>query len=246
MARLLISILAVLSTLALPVHATDIDLTRIADGVYAAVRREPPGLTFVSNTVFILEADHAIVVDTGIGQATAAASIAALKSLTDKPVRYLINTHWHDDHHLGNAAWRAAYPGALVVAHANAVGELAGTGEANRKELLKEGPAFAQEIRNALAKNLNLAGKPISAEERESFAADLTWAERYFRDTPSTPILLPDLEVGERLVLRGKRRVEILYLGRAHTASDLVVWLPEERIAVTGDLVVWPIPLFGS
>lgn len=228
------------------VGAQDIDLNRVADGVYAAVRLEPPGLTFVSNTVFIVEPDHVIVVDSGVGTETAEASIKSLKSVSDKPVRYLINTHWHDDHHLGNAAWRAAYPGALVIQHANWAMEASTTGATNRKLLLEQGPAFAKQIREALTRGENLAGKPISTEERLSYASDLVWAERYFRDTPGTPLVPADLEVGDKLVLKGKRRIEVLYLGRAHTAADLVVWLPEERIAVTGDLVVWPIPLFGS
>jgi glyoxylase-like metal-dependent hydrolase (beta-lactamase superfamily II) len=44
----------------------------------------------------------------------------------------------------------------------------------------------------------------------------------------------------------GRRRFEILFLGRAHTGGDLVVWLPKERIAASGDLVVEPVPLVGS
>jgi cyclase len=44
----------------------------------------------------------------------------------------------------------------------------------------------------------------------------------------------------------GNRVIEIRHLGRAHTAADLVVHLPKENIAVTGDLVVWPVPLIGS
>ena len=57
----------------------------------------------------------------------------------------------------------------------------------------------------------------------------------------------PTLEVRERLTLRrAARTIEILHLGAGHTRSDLVVWLPAERIAITGDLVVWPVPLIGN
>jgi glyoxylase-like metal-dependent hydrolase (beta-lactamase superfamily II) len=64
---------------------------------------------------------------------------------------------------------------------------------------------------------------------------------------PGTPTVLPDIDVKDELILtRGKRRIEVRHLGDGHTKADLVVWLPAERIAATGDLVVWPIPLVGS
>lgn len=227
--------------------AQDFDLQKVAEGVYAAIRREPPGLTFVANTVFIINDEDVVVVDTGVGPATANTLIAALKTLTPKPVRFIVNTHWHDDHMMGNQAWRAAYPGVEFIGHANTVAEMNTTGAGNRKQLLEGGPAFAQQIRAALAKDVNLAGKPITLEERASYSADVRWAERYFAEAPDFKPVAPTLAVGNALTLtRGTRRIDILYLGRAHTAADLVVHLPAENILVSGDLIVWPVPLFGS
>jgi glyoxylase-like metal-dependent hydrolase (beta-lactamase superfamily II) len=60
-------------------------------------------------------------------------------------------------------------------------------------------------------------------------------------------IILPSTTVDDRLTLqRGKRTIDIRYFGRGHTSADLVVYLPKERIAITGDLVVWPVPYVGS
>jgi glyoxylase-like metal-dependent hydrolase (beta-lactamase superfamily II) len=225
-------------------------LTPVADGangVYAAIRNEPPGLTFVSNSVFIINEDDVVVVDTGAGPATARALIAALRKLTPKPVRYVINTHWHDDHMLGNAAFREAYPGVEFIGHVNSITEMNTTGATNRKQLLAEGPAFADEIRQALAKGVNLAGKPITVEERLSFQSDLVWAERYFAEAPHTSVIAPTMTLETELRLqRGTREIVVRHLGRAHTAADIVVHLPKENIIITGDLVVWPVPLFGT
>src|SRR4029453_6668304 len=72
-------------------------------------------------------------------------------------------------------------------------------------------------------------------------------AQRYFAEAPSTSIVMPTTTVQDRLTLtRGSRTIEILYLGRAHTAADLVVHLPADGIVISGDLVVWPVPLIGS
>jgi len=227
--------------------ANDFELKQVADGVYVAMRNEPAGLTFVSNSTFIVNADDVVVVDTGVGPATAKSLIAALKKLTAKPVRYIVNTHWHDDHMMGNATWRDAYPGVEFIGHSRAEAELLSTGAANRRQLLEQGPAFAQRIRDAVAKKENLAGKPISEEERIAYLSDVTWAERYFAEAPAFALIAPTVTFDDRLVLkRGTRSIEILHLGRAHTAADIVVHLPQEKIVIAGDLVVWPIPLYGS
>ncbi len=227
--------------------AQDFDLSKLADGVYAAIRREPPGLTFVGNSVFIINDDDVVVVDTGVGPATAQALIKALRGLTAKPVRYVVNTHWHDDHMMGNQAWREAYPGIEFIGQANTAREMLSTGASNRRQLLEGGPAFAQQIRDALAKNLNLAGKPITLEERASYASDVLWAERYFAEAPAFKPITPGMTVDTEMTLvRGARRIDIRYLGRAHTGADLIVHLPAENILVSGDLIVWPVPLFGS
>src|SRR6185436_14515802 len=59
--------------------------------------------------------------------------------------------------------------------------------------------------------------------------------------------VLPTITVRDRLTLeRGTRIIDILHLGSGHTAADLVVHLPRERIVATGDLVVFPVPLVGD
>lgn len=233
--------------LAVPAQEAEFELSRVADGVYVVIRGEPPGLTFVSNTVFIVNDDDVVVVDTGVGPSTARATIAALRKLTAKPVKFVINTHWHDDHVMGNASYRAAFPGVEFIGHAHASAGMMSTGIVNRKQLLDQGPAFARQIRDAIAKNENLAGKPISQEERLTYLSDLAWAERYFAEAPGLSLIAPTITFEKQLtIVRGNRVIDIRHLGRAHTAADIVVHLPKENIVIAGDVVVWPIPLFGS
>lgn len=231
----------------LPLRGAELEIVKVADGVYAAIRTEPPGLTFISNTVFIINDDDVVVVDTGVGQGTAGTTIAALQRLTAKPVRYVVNTHWHDDHMMGNQTYREAFPGVEFIGHANAEAEMRSTGVENRKQLLEQGPAIAKQISEAMAKKENLAGKPISNEERLTYTSDLVWAERYFIEAPNFKLIAPTMTLENQLTLvRGSRVIEIRYLGRAHTAADIVVHLPKENIVIAGDMVVWPIPLFGT
>lgn len=222
-------------------------IEKLAEGVYAAVNAKPPGLMFDANTVFIVNDEDVLVVDTGITRQSALAAIAELRRLTPRPVRYVVNTHWHDDHIAGNAAWLEAFPGAEVIGHARTRGMLESVGAANRKGVQEGGPGFVAEIRAKLARGENLAGKPATDEEKATLAGDADAAEAYIAASRDFRPVPPTILVEERLTLvRGARTIEIRWLGRAHTGEDLVVHLPKEGIVVAGDLVVWPVPLVGS
>lgn len=220
------------------------DVQKLADGVYAAVRTDPPGLMVDANCVFIVNDADVVVVD---APEASAELIAALRRITAKPVSYLVNTHWHDDHVIGNAAWRAAYPGIRFIGHASLRTYLPGTGAKNRQQMISGAPQFAARMQAQMDHGKNLDGEPISDEERTSYASDIRLVKHYMEVVPGAPTVLPDIDVSDELVLtRGSRRIEVRHLGSGHTLADLVVWLPRERIAATGDLVVWPIPLVGG
>src|SRR5436190_193007 len=115
------------------------DLQKLAEGVYAAIRKEPPGLMFNANIVFIINDDDVVVVDTTITPTSAKEGLAALRKLTSKPVRYVVNTHWHPDHISGNQVYRDAFPGVEFIAQTTTLEDLPAVGETNRKGLLTNG-----------------------------------------------------------------------------------------------------------
>jgi cyclase len=223
------------------------EVQEVVPGVYAAIRREPPGFWFDCNSVFVVGARDVLVVDTNVSPASARATVAALRKITDKPVSHVVNTHWHDDHIAGNQVYRDAFPGVRFVGHVRTRGELETTGAANRKSAIENGPGFAKMLRKLVADGKSLTGGAITGEERAAYASDATLVERYAADAPTLEVVFPDVAVEKTLVLdRGGRTIEVRHLGRGHTASDLVVWLPKERVAIVGDLVSWPVPLVGT
>ena len=223
------------------------EFQKLADGVYASVRKEPVGFGVDANNLFVIDDDGVVVVDTNFGSSSTRKVLAALRKITDKPVKYVINTHAHDDHVLGNAVYREAYPQAEFIGHAFLREYLPGRGASNRKSQVENVPRFATGLQEALAKNTNLAGQPITDEERAGYGSDARLIESYLKDAPTFADVLPTTVVSDTLILkRGKRTVEVLHLGRGHTAGDLVVHLPQEGIVATGDLVVFPIPLVGG
>jgi glyoxylase-like metal-dependent hydrolase (beta-lactamase superfamily II) len=223
------------------------EVQRLADGVYAVVRKEPPGLMMDANNLFVVNDEDVVVVDANGSATHTREVVAALKKITTKPVRYVINTHWHDDHVMGDRVWRDAYPGVEFVGHARMREYLPTTGAANHEQMTAQAPKFAEMLRATVAKGKDLAGRDLDAETRAEYESDVSLIDQYVADAPGTSVVLPSITVERSMTLyRGDRAIEILHAGSGHTAGDLVVWLPKERILATGDLVVWPVPLVGG
>jgi glyoxylase-like metal-dependent hydrolase (beta-lactamase superfamily II) len=223
------------------------EVRQVAPGVHVALRREPPGLWFDSNSVFIVGARDVVVVDTNVSPDSARQTLLALRRITDRPVRYVVNTHWHDDHLAGNQVYRDAFPGVQFVGHVRTREELSTTGAENRRQAQEGGAGFAQTLRKRVAENKSLTGAPLTDEERAAYLSDARLVERYLADLPGLEVVFPTIAVSDKLVIDdGSRVIEILHLGRGHTGADLVVHLPREHVAIVGDLVSWPVPLVGT
>jgi cyclase len=232
-----------------PKASSDFEVQKIAEGVYAVIRKEPPGLTVNGNCVLIISESYVVVVDTTLTPGSAREVLGELRKLTSKPVKYVINTHWHDDHIMGNQVFRDAFPGVVFIAHANTREYLPATGLTNRKQAMSEQgyPGFISALQSRLRKNESVFGGPMDEEERATYASDIKIAERYMAQNPGVDIVLPTITLTERLTLHDENRtIEIRYLGRGHTSGDIVVHLPKERIVIAGDLVISPVPYVGS
>jgi len=162
---------------------------KVTEGVFLAVPASPSVST--ANAVVIVTDEDVVLIGTHLSPALARTLIEQTKTVTPRPVRYIINTHYHGAQQTGP---REAFPvGVEVIGH-----ELA------RKSIL-----------------FDPAGKP----------------------RPPAGIAPPTLGMTTRLALyRGDREIRILYVGRGHSDSDIVVLLPKERILCTGDLLTAKLP----
>ena len=241
------SILILMLAVSTAMGQRSFDVQKVADGVYAVIRREPASFWFNANNVFIVGKNDVIVVDSNLTVGHTKEVIAALKEITDKPVKYVINTHWHEDHIIGNRAYREAYPSVKFVGHRSTLKDLPEIGGANRQGSLKNGRGFVGMLEANLEKGESIAGGAITDEERDGYASDIKFVSSYLAESSTFEIIMPGVLVDDRLELKqGGRKIEVLFFGRAHSGADLVVNLPSERIAITGDLMVYPVPLLGS
>ena len=215
-------------------------ITTIADGVYALRHKNAVRLGAVSgNTTIIIGDRDVLVVDTCLLPSLARTDIALIRKWTGKPVRYVVNTHWHGDHSWGNAAYLEAFPGATIIAHRETPALMKGF----LNGFLPGNVAFPARAAEALRAGIDFDGAPLSAERRAEIEADIPNARLRAEEYRTLVTRLPDLTFDNELTLDlGNREVRIHHFGRGNTAGDAVVYLPRERIVITGDLVVYPRP----
>lgn len=221
----------------------------LASGVFAIVRKVPTTGASDSNVLFVINEADVVVVDTDIFPSSARQAIREIRRRTTKPVRFVINTHWHDDHVMGNEAYRQAWPGVTFISHPVArdsiVAEVLPSLRVNRET---EYPGMVRRLEARLASGKTAQGTPLTPADRARLRDQLRLYRFFLQDTRGVTVVPPDLTVADSLVLhRGARTIVVTWLGRGNTPGDLVVWLPAERVLATGDLVVAPVPFaFGS
>lgn len=224
------------------------DLVKIADGTYSFIAPESDSGVVQSNCTLVIGDDAALVVDTGQFPSLAERMVADIKKLTNKPVRFVVNTHWHFDHMWGNATFRDAYPGAAIIST-----------EFTRKMFEEEAPKVLAEqpaenekqikqYRAMAAADKLPDGRPMTADIARSLRRLADTLEHIAQEFPYTLNVSPVIGFEKELTVNlGKREVKVMWLGRANTGGDAVVWVPDIRLLVAGDTVVMPTPFaFGS
>ena len=220
----------------------------LAEGVHAVLRTEPLSLAVNANSLVVVGDEGVLVVDAQFTRQATQETIAAIRRLTPKPVRWVVNTHWHDDHVAGNQVYRDSFPDVEFVLHADTRADLRTLGAPNRTGTRDAAPGLVEKFDRQLAAGLGVDSTPASALERESVASAIRIMRQYLAELPAFRETVDGPTVRDRLTLgRGPNRVEVRWFGRANTRGDLVVHLPEHGIVATGDVVVAPVPFgFGS
>ena len=215
------------------------ELRPVADGVYAAIAHARTPIN--CNAAVVVYDDGVLVVDTHSRPSSARALIQQIKSVTDKPVRYAVNSHFHWDHAQGNHAYPVAFPKQVTVVSSEATREnLRVLGLQRVKDQIAAAPRAIEDVKRRLA-------VAKDAAEQATLREELRQQEEYLAEIQSLEITLPDLTFDKSLILhRADRDVVLLFLGRGHTDGDIVAYLPKQRVVATGDLLHGWMPYMGD
>jgi glyoxylase-like metal-dependent hydrolase (beta-lactamase superfamily II) len=218
----------------------------LAPGVFASIAAPPAETAQYSSSLIVIQDDHVVVVDTRESPAAAHALLRDIRELTDKPVSIVINTHWHGDHVYGNQVFAEAFPDVRILAHPHTRTKLESDGEAQRVASVERHRKNAARWRRWIESGQTDSGHRLSAEERAEVERGITRADFDAEALETVRITLPTDTVATLRVLRGRREIQVIHPGPAHTNGDLVVYLPEEHLLAAGDLVEQGFPYFGD
>jgi len=219
------------------------ELKKVADGVYAAIAAARYKVN--SNAALIMTDDGLVVVDSHSKPSAARAVYKEIQAVANKPVRKIINTHFHWDHWQGNEVYTGANAGVEVVASQRTRENLtrpdAGVGGIPYIE--KQLAALPKEIQQ-LKDDIMRAPSPAMKANLES---SLQQAETYLQELKGLKPALPTRTVSSTMTLREKgREIQLHVLGRGHTDGDLYIYLPKEKVIATGDALIDWMPFLND
>lgn len=217
---------------------------KITEGVYVIRHKDAPDTFPQGNTTVIIGEREVLVVDSCYLPSSAKEDIAQIKQWTNKPVRYLVNTHWHYDHTMGNGVYWESFPGLSIIAHRETAKQSVNYNPGWFERFPRRADAFKKVLNDGKDGN----GKVLSEGEKKEYEEAIKGLEPVQAEFKLLNDRTPNFTFDSELVINlGNREVEIKHVGRGNTAGDAVVYLPKEKILVSGDLVVHPVPyIFGG
>ena len=170
-----------------------ISFTKLSDHAYAYTAEGDP------NTGIIIGDDAVLVADTQATPAMAQDVVRRIREVTDKPIKYVVLTHYHAVRVLGASGFGAQE----IIASQDTYDLIVERGEQDKASEIGRFPRLFRDV--------------------ESVPPGMTW---------------PTITFNRKMTLwLGKLEVQLLQLGRGHTKGDTVVWLPQDRVLLSGDLV---------
>ena len=222
----------------------DLAFREVRDGVWMAYRPDPYRSPVHGNVTIIVNDEDVVVVDAGSSPRAARQIIAKIRELTDLPVSTLINTHGHEDHVLGNQVFAEVYRDMEIVARNGTRDYLESGRVQSRVRSFSSNMRNSQEAGEAEAARVSrrgLNGDGLVAEYlMRYYGQDIYAVRNEYREVRVTA---PTRTFEGRMVLESTNRtIELLDLGFGKAGSDVVVYLPDERLVIAGDIVTHPIP----
>lgn len=219
----------------------DIKKIVIADGVYQFMTMRDAYVRQLNSVVIVNEND-VLVFDTNTRPSSARLILDEIRKITDKPVRYVVNSHWHPDHWSGNEVYAHAFPGLEIIATEETrqfMHNVANAWPARfSAELKKRQAEFEDETRKGKQQD----GTVITPGQHRQAEDDLQNYKTFVDEELSLHRIYPTLAYVDNLTLNhGGREFRFMSV-TGDAEGTTVLYLPKEKILITGDAVSYPIP----
>jgi glyoxylase-like metal-dependent hydrolase (beta-lactamase superfamily II) len=210
-------------------------IEKVADGVFAALAK-PQVMTNSNAAIFVLSRD-VLVVDAHSKPSASASLLAQIKKeVTDKPVRYLVNTHFHWDHTQGDRTYKAANPKVEIIASETTKQLMTRLQGDRLKESLDSVPGMIDTLRARLS-------RATTPQDREWCNEQLRQLAAYQQEMKNYPLELPTTTFAQTHVIQDNTgEIHVGFHGKAHTAGDIQVFSPSKKVIAAGDAVIGFLP----
>ena len=193
------------------------------------------------NAAIFVGAKEVVVVDAHSKPSAATALIGQIKrEITEKPVRYVVNTHFHWDHTQGNNAYRAAEQKVDFIASATTKQLMSDLAVARLNASIEQVPDEIEKLRTQAAQATSKAEKTFCAEQ-------IGQLEAYQAELNNYSLELPTITFDKSYLLKDSAHdLHIEFHGHGHTAGDVIVFCPQKRVVATGDLIHGFLPFIAD
>ena len=219
----------------------DTSLTKevLGEGIYLFRAPSALDLWTATNVVVVVNDQDVTVFDSNTRARTARMVIAEIRKITSKPVRTLINSHWHQDHWSGNAEYVKAFPGLQIVATTHTRDYMKRMGSRFFADGMTASVARQRaSLDSAIRTGKQPDGSPLTAEARRQTEKDIAETETFAAEVAGVTRVLPTMAYSDSLVLwSGGREFRLISVTGDATGST-VLYLPAEKILVMGDALV--------
>lgn len=182
----------------------------------------PLGPAVDGTALVIINDTDVVVVDAQNTPWAARTVIAEIRKLTRHPVRYVVTTHWHGDHWQGNQVHQEAFPDVEFIAHVNTRADIEKLAIPTfDKSRLTDIPNYLVELEKRYATAIRRDGQPYTRADSVFMQEQIAVARWLVPEIRAMRPREPTLTFSDSLVLhRGKRTIDIRYLGRGNTRGD--------------------------
>ena len=201
-------------------------IQQLAKGVWAAIHNDQYGRA-ICNAGIVDLGDKTLIFDPFMTPTAASELKETAERLTGKPVTIVVNSHYHNDHTRGNQVFA---PFATII----------GTNYTRNRiaEVAPEEHEWERKHANGMLKATRQMYNAASGKERDELCLWIGYYEGMVESMDDLKITLPDVVFNDSLwILGSERDVKLMEFHNGHTGSDVVLCIPNERIAFMGDLL---------
>jgi glyoxylase-like metal-dependent hydrolase (beta-lactamase superfamily II) len=203
-----------------------IEVTEATEGLYFLTG-------VVCNVAFLVTVEGVLVVDSGVAAAHGDSIVAAIREITDAPIKYLVFTHYHFDHVVGACRFPDE---TTIISHADLPANQQAFNEPRLKDMIEK--SYPERIGAEQAKldSLSASGSEASGETADA----LENLRKQFEAAQEIRLVYPDSTFDDEMIIElGGQKIRLYHPGPAHTSGNIIVHFVDLGAVHMGDMLFY-------